>query len=222
MSQQQINLYNPQFAPQAKPFAARTMALCLALFLLVVVAQYGFVRYQARGLERMLRESDATLATQRLQIVKLTGELTAAKGGKVLADELARVEARLAGRREVLASITSGVSAGAEGYSTMMEAMARRAVPGLWLTGVIVTEANAVSIRGRLLDAALMPAYLDGLKGEAAFRGRSVTELSVAAREEPKAAAQATAPGSRSAPVSRPARYLEFTLGMTPRVGSRN
>lgn len=219
---QQINLYNPQFAPQAKPFAARTMAICLALFVLVVVAQYGFVRHQARGLDRALRDADAALATQRQQVTRLTGELAAIGGGKALSDELARTEARLAARRDLLAGMTTGISAGADGYSSLMGALARRTAHGIWITGLSVNESNAVSIRGRLLGAALMPAYLDGLTAEAAFRGRSVTELKVASRGEPQPAAKAPAPSSASAPAAGPARYVEFTLGMTPPYGSSN
>lgn len=199
---QQINLFDPEFERKAKPFSARTMVACLALFGVVVLLQYGYAVQQVRGLERTLRETDQQLAVQRQQMVRVSGEMAAASGGQALTDELARMEARLTARRELLASITSGVSASVEGYSPLMSALARRGVRGLWLTGFTASDTGAVAIRGRVLDAAVVPSYLGGLNAEEAFRGRSLAELRIAAPAE--------------TPTSG-GRALDFTIGVSPK-----
>jgi hypothetical protein len=200
---QQINLFDPEFERKAKPFAARTMAASLALFGGIVLLQYGYAVHQARDLERTLRETDERLSIQRQQMVRVSGEMAAVSGGQALTDELARTEARLAARKELLASITSGISASVEGYSALMGALARRVVQGLWLTGFTASDTGAVAIRGRVLDAAVVPSYLGGLNAEEAFRSRSLSELRIAA--------------PAASPASRVARALEFTIGMTPK-----
>jgi hypothetical protein len=78
---------------------------------------------------------------------------------------------------------------------------------GVWLTGFSVGDGgNDLRIRGRVLHADLLPAYLKALNGEDVMRGRLVTELKLLARDE-----SATRRSSGAAAVE-PERYVEFDL----------
>lgn len=212
---QQINLYNPAFRKQEKPFSAATMALSLGLVVLGAVALFGYAKYQSRGLEQTFSETDVRLATQREQVNRIASELAPQGASKLLADELARADAQLKERQQLLENITGGVSANTQGYSGLMTALARRATTGVWLTGFSVSEDSALSIKGRVLDASLVPSYIRSLNAEAAIRGRDVADLKLSARPDPAAAAKPAAvePGKKTEPAA-PTRYVEFSVSL--------
>jgi hypothetical protein len=209
---QQINLFDPAYGPQRKPFSARAMAWSLLLVVLVVALFHGYVLQQTRSVERLLADADARLADQRERVRSLGVEIGAG-ASRPLADEVARLEARLSSRRQVLREVTSGLSGNVEGYSGLMAGLARSARTGLWLTGFTVNEQNAIEIRGRVLDAAAVPAYIQSLNREQSLQGRAVSDMKLAAKAEPE-------PDPKSAPArvtSAPTRYVEFTLHQAPR-----
>ncbi len=208
---QQINLFDPAYGPQRKPFSSRAMAWSLLVVVLATGLMQIFLLQQTRGVERVLRDSEARLADQRERVRALGVEMGLATG-RPLGDEVARLEARLASRRTVLRDMTSGISANAEGYSALMAALARSTRPGLWLTGFSVSEQNAIEIRGRVLDAAAVPDYIRALNREPALQGRAVSNLKLSARSEAEPDAKPAAPS----PVA-PARYVEFSLSLAPR-----
>jgi hypothetical protein len=212
---QQINLYDPSYGPRSKPFAARTMAGSLLVLVAAAGGLHVYVSQQGKAAERMLKDAEARLADQRERTAKIAAEL-AAGGGRSVGDEIARLENRLAARREVLSGVTSGVSANLEGYSGLMSAFARSTRPGLWLTGFSVSERSAVEIRGRVLEASLVSAYMSALNREPTIQGRSVSELKLSAKSEPAA----TKPPAEAAPGPGPARFIEFTVALSPRGGA--
>ena len=71
----------------------------------------------------------------------------------------------------------------------------------------IAGKSGDLVIKGRALESALVPAYIDSLKRQAPFAGRRVGELKVVAKVEP--------PGALGASNSAmPTRYLEFSLSL--------
>lgn len=207
---QQINLFDPGYGPQRKPFAARTMAVCLLVIALAVAGIQAYFVQQTRSVEQVLRDTQARLADQRERTRAIAVEMGAADG-RVLPDEVARLEGRLAARRELLREVTTGVSANAQGHAALMTALSRSARSGLWLTGFTVSEANAIEIRGRAVDAALVPSYMQALNREPVLQGRSVSDLKLVAKSE------AAAQGAKAP--SGPSRYVEFALELAPRDG---
>jgi hypothetical protein len=100
------------------------------------------------------------------------------------------------------------VGGDARGYSRYLAALARANTSGVWLTGVeIGGKSGELVIKGRALESALVPVYIDALKRQAPFTGRRVGELKVAAKVEPPSALGAGNSG-------RPTRYLEFSLSI--------
>lgn len=203
---QQINLFNPLFLRKEKYFSARTMLQSLGLIAAGMVALYAYALVQTHELERLAADYNTQLGTQRAQFIELGSRGQSA----LLEAEAARLEADVKSRRAVLAVVQGGDVGNTRGVSAYFAAFARHPTPGVWLTGFSVGEdGNELRVRGRVLHADLVPAYLKVLNDDAVMRGRLVTELKLVARQE--AGAQASSGGE-------PSRYVEFDLSAPLRV----
>jgi len=204
---QQINLFNPTFLRQKRYFSAAAMAQAVGLIVIGVLAIYALQVRQTRALERVAAETQKQLDERKAQIAQFVRQ-TAGDTSKALRAELEAAEARLLGRRSLLDDVRTGVGGDARGYSRYLAALARANTGGVWLTGVEVGgKSGDLVIKGRALESALVPAYIDALKRQPPFTGRRVGELKVVAKVEP-----AAAPGSSKA--GTPNRYVEFSLSM--------
>lgn len=203
---QQINLFNPIFLRQKLYFSAVAMAQALGLIALGVLAIYVYQVSQNAKLQRVAAEADRQLAERRSQLTAFARQAADAGASKKLGAELDAAEARLVERRMLLDEVRTGAGGDALGYSRQLAALARANIPGVWLTGLEIGKASELTIKGRALDSALVPAYMSALNREQAFAGRRVSELKVSARTE--------VPSSAGAQPAGPARYLEFSLSI--------
>lgn len=191
---QQINLYNPLFLKHEKQFSVRTMLQGLAAVMLGLLVLTVFAVMQTQSVERLNRQYSEQVAAQREQFVAIARRAPQTKS-QALESEVARLEAEVRARRELLASLGSGELGNVAGFSDFMAAFGRQAMPGLWLTGFTIADAgNELNLRGRALRPELVPAYLRKLSDEPVMRGRSVTEMRLAAKPEQQ-------------------KYVEFSIG---------
>jgi len=201
---QQINLYNPLFLTKEKYFSARTMLQGLGLIAAGVAALYAYALVQTLSAERLAASHRQQLEMQRQQFVEL-GKFSAQSPNRALEAEVARLGTEVQIREATLDALSTGELGNTSGFSEFLAALGRRAVPGVWLTGITIADSgNNLVITGRVLRADLMPSYLRALNDEAVMRGRRVTELKLAARE-------ASATGSKDR-VQGPERFVEFKL----------
>jgi hypothetical protein len=207
---QQINLYNPIFLKQEKHFSARTIVQALGLIVAALGAFYVYALVQTRAAETVTREQRDRVAAQREQLVKLGPQFSPEGRSKALEAEVARLEAEVKARESVLGALSTGELGNTAGFSEFLAALGRRAVPGVWLTGLNVGEAgNDLQLSGRALRPELVPVYLKALSEEPMMRGRRVTEMKLAAKVAAPAPALAGGPTS-AAP--GPRRYIEFSV----------
>ncbi len=200
---QQINLYNPLFLRKQKYFSALTMLQSLGLIAAGMLLLYAYAVVQTRGLERVAGDYGAQLAAHRAQFVALGGQ----GRSKLLEAEVSRLEGEARVRRSTLAILEGGEIGSTEGFARFFAAFGRHAMRGVWLTGFTVGEnGNDLRIRGRVLHADLVPAYLKSLNEEDVMRGRLVTELRLQAKDD--SAARRAAP---AAPME-PERFVEFDV----------
>ncbi|SRR6266513_3066308 len=204
---QQINLFNPLFLKQKKYFSARTMLQGMGIIAIALLLSYGFLLFQSSRLEQQRIETVALREQVQQQMLKGGG----ARGrSKLLEDEISRFEGMIKAEQEVLSILEGGSLGNSEGYSKFLVALARQRTSGLWLTGFTVNGVgDELSIRGRVLQADLVPQYIRQLNREAAMRGHVVAELSLRRVEEPSAAATKS---DSSVSASLPQRYIEFAL----------
>jgi hypothetical protein len=200
---QQINLYNPLFLHKRKYFSARTMLQSLGLIAAGLLVLYAYALVQTRDFERLAKDYAGQLSAQRAQFVALSGQ----GRGKLLEAEVARLEGELRGRRATLDIVKGGEYGNTEGFSRYFAAFGRHPMRGVWLTGFSVGDGgNDLRVRGRVLHADLLPAYLKALNDEEVMRGRLVTELKMLAKDESAARRGA------GAAALEPERFVEFDL----------
>ncbi len=216
---QQINLFRPDFRKRRELLSAATL---VAAVLLVIAAMVAYAGYAARALkqaEQRVEQADAGLVQLRERLASLGAGPAQAVPGKALLDELARAEARVKTRQELIETLQGGGIGSAQGFSRYLAALARQHAEGVWLTGVKLGAAGTdFTLQGRALHADLLPGYIRLLNGEEALRGKQIGQMNLLEKDEEAAAPAAAGVATRAAQGSRPAqerataRYVEFTI----------
>jgi hypothetical protein len=226
---QQINLFNPIFMRQRHSFGARGMAIAVGMMLLGVVAMALFAQRQLQPLRQQAAQEEAMLKERQVRLQAVGVEFAPRPGDPSLKSELATKEERLKALQQAMQMLRQAEGEAGQGFAEYFRALARQSVSGLWLTDVAVQGARReVSMQGRVLQAALVPAYLSRLGSEPVLRGKSFQTLEMAppAATTPVADAAAralltsTPPPESSTAVSPPqavpeTRFLEFRLRST-------
>lgn len=214
---QQINLFNPALRPKREWVTAANMLMAMAA-IAVVMLLYGTVVVRDSR-QAQLRADTAAAGVKGLRDQLVTEAAVLKRGpDKALGDEIARLEAALNVRQQIIARF-QGVGIGnKEGFSRYLEAFARQRTPGVWLTGMSLSGADGdIFIRGRAQSADLLPAFVVALNREEALRGKAVRELQLEERTEarqPRDAARPADAGAVRAPQAPTnVRFIEFSLG---------
>jgi hypothetical protein len=214
---QQINLYAARLRPRHELATARNLGIVAAALLLVMTAWASYVRIEASDHEAAAALSRKQLADEQEKMTALAKMIAERRVSPALAAEVATAKANLAGRTEIMAALDSGKLGNSSGFSAFMSGFARQARNDLWLTGFAVSAGGEeIEIRGRLLDPARLPAYVQSLSGEPVFQGRRFAALEM--REVDPEAQKAEASGAVKMPVpdTQPApklpRFVEFVL----------
>jgi len=232
---QQINLFNPAFQPQKHVLSAAQLALAagvvvagIAGLALLGATRTAELQGQANAGAKQLEGRQARLASVNAEFVPRGKDAT-------IEGQLADADRKLAAMRHVSGSLARGELGDTNGFGGYFKALARQSMPGLWLTGVTVGAGGAqIGIRGRALDPAMVPGYLNRLTSEPLMRGKSFASLQIGeAAPLPVAAsvpvsvpvsdpvsASAPAPvvapipaqGANGQPATRAAPYVEFSL----------
>jgi hypothetical protein len=175
---QQINLFDARFRPQKPHFSAATMALAVLAVALLTLGIRELYAYQNRSLEASLAQTDKRAAELREQAARFARELGDPGRSAAMADELARLEEQVRARRGLLTGIQGGA-----GFSPYLTALARQTMQGVWLTGMEIGP-NDLVLKGRVLQSELVPLYIERLNREPLFKGRVVSELRLAAKDD--------------------------------------
>jgi hypothetical protein len=205
-----INLYDPSLRLRRDVLGfdlavalIGTAALCLALGI-------GLSRWQLSATADVAARGAAELLPQQAAFKAMT-ERASSKPDQALQSEIARAQHTLLQRRSALQSLDVGGLGREAGFSTHLEALARQSIDGLWLTGMVLRQ-DDVLLRGRALNPALIPAYVQRLEREPSLQGRGFKALEVnRPLDEPaKAASQPAQGGDTPLPVR--AEFVEFKL----------
>jgi hypothetical protein len=207
---QQINLFNPAFLQQKKIFTAATMAAGLGALVLGLAAVGVAARVRVAGLQTEAAQGAAQLEKTRKRLASVSAEFAPRKEDPRLAGELAQAQSELLDLKEVAGVIERGELGNTQGYAEYFRALARQNVEGLWLTGVSIAGAGLdIGVRGRAMDAALVPGYLGRLRTERVMHGKPIGSLQIG-----EAAALRVARDGKES--SAPAPYVEFSLQSAP------
>ena len=179
---QQINLFDPRFAPQRLPFGSRHALLAslgaLALALLASLA----LQWAARDSVLQAQALEQRLGAQRAP-VPAKGQAAAdqqAEGGA----EISALRQLEASQRRLRAALDAGAAGAREGHADYLVALARQASAALWITGFSVSDnGEAITLEGRMAEPSVLADYLRRLNAEPRFKGRPFAQLNLASVE---------------------------------------
>lgn len=205
---QQINLLLPALRPRFDWLALPVVAgVALAgLVLISILAVLGLT--QAANLKATEAQINNQLAAVQQQVQALGQSLAARQGDTSLDRQIVAARLALTQRQEVLAVIAQGDVTQGSAYSGLLQGFSRQTVDGVWLVGFSFAD-KEIEIRGRLLDPALLPTYINRLNDEPAFASRRFATLDMKGFDPAD-----EKPNDPSFPVKTrvPARYTEFAL----------
>lgn len=203
---QQINLYNPALERKRDPLSLQglTVAWSSAIALVVIAAAVGGFRVSA--LQAELEKESAARSRAQAEMSRLSAQFAARSRDAALAAEMARLEAEVAGRTEVMQTLRGGIIGNTDGFSAYLRAFARQSFEGMWLTGFTLAGAGQdVELEGRALRPELVPDYVQRLNREAVLKGHAFSELQMRRPEARSADA-----GEEGLP------FIEFRLATVP------
>jgi len=175
---QQINLFNPLFLKQRKYFSFIAMSEGLIVLLLGLGLLYGYVISQRSELNRQAGDVERQHRIQKERFQKLSAELASEQDGKSLEGRMLSLQAEISAKEAILQQLNTGLGSGSAGYSEMLRAFSRRAVSGVWLTGIqLDVGTHQMTVKGRATQADLLPVYIHGLGEDRSLQGFAFERL---------------------------------------------
>ncbi len=202
---QQINLFNPALRKRRIVLTAGRVVLFCALTVVAVVGLLFYEQQVIAGLKTELAAAQNLLKAQRTHVERITAARAARTKDTTLENEISRLEAALEQTRTQMETLRGSDAGDPQGFAEYLRAFSRQSVDGLWLTGVDILADGEITIRGRTLNPALVPDYIQRLDREQALRGRSFAALNMG-RPAP---APSSSPGQKQQELPR---FLEFSL----------
>ncbi|MBC7456167.1 MAG: hypothetical protein H7335_21195 [Massilia sp.] len=212
---QQINLFNPIFRKQKKYFSSVTMLQALSIIWLACVAFSIESLIRTRTLQAQLAATDAQLAAKQQKLADYRVQFAPRQKSATLPVEIAEAQRELTMLTTAAATIGRGGFGDTNGFSGYFRAFGKQRLEGLWLTDVSIAGGGAnIGLRGKTLEAELVPRYIAGLGAEPVLQGKAFSSLEI---ERPGAALIAVG----GAAVTAGPSYLIFSLqsaGAAPKI----
>jgi|GEM_PF-1354736 len=173
---QQVNLYTDAFRPQK-------VVLSLEQIILIAVSSIAIVIIATLFLNASLAKSEKRTQKEKMRVETLAGQLVIfEEKAKLLRQDDSlmaankRLSAKLSARRQMIEVLDRVVVKDDEGFSNILLSLARQKTAGLWLTSIEVgASGKSMTIEGTTLHANAVPSYLQNLRKEDGFIGRTFT-----------------------------------------------
>lgn len=177
---QQINLYQPIFREERKLLSLRTAALALTAIAVGLFAMWGFALHNVNKLDKSVQELKLQQAAQQ-KMAERVGALFDAQGSPATVQAAVKaLSAQLAERTRALELLRSGAAGEPRGFAARLQALAREHTDGVWLDELFLGGGpNGLVLRGRCVNADLLPRYLQLLAGESELSGARFDEVVV-------------------------------------------
>lgn len=198
---QNINFYQAALRKQAAKFSALAMVQAGAAVTVAVLVIYGFSLWQISALRAQVRDADQQreLAARRFADASQRLSTESPSGGE---DVQIQLEKDLLAHQKLQRIVQAEGLDNTAGYSAFFVALARRNVPGMWLTRFEISDhGKTLLLEGRSSTPDLVPRYLQNLAQEPHFSG---TEFKLFQIVRPDVAEQRGGDN-----------YVEFRVGTT-------
>ncbi|MBD3812503.1 PilN domain-containing protein [Thiobacillus sp.] len=172
---QQINLISPLLLKQRYAFGLREMGLGLGVVLAAALAWSGVLTYRANTLEKEAAQLESQQAIAQQELDQL-GAAATRPASALLSGRVKAVQAQVAQREALLASMSRTIESTSTGFSSRLRALAQSSTEGVWLNGFTLSP-DYVALQGSALNAGLVTTYMDRLGKQAAFSGMKFTGM---------------------------------------------
>lgn len=172
---QQINLISPLLLKKRYAFGLREMGLGLGVVLAAALAWSGYLTYQANTLEKEAAQLESQQAIAQQELDQL-GAAATRPASALLSGRVKSVQAQVAQREALLASMSRTIESTSTGFSSRLRALAQSNTEGVWLNGFTLSP-DYVALDGSALNAGLVATYMDRLGKQAAFAGMKFTGM---------------------------------------------
>lgn len=178
---QQINLYTEEFRPKRVILTLDQIAM-----LGVAVAALLFVVNLAADNFLASRQGELSAKQQKVETLRKQVERMQERANGLVLDESliaanARLNVRLRARSDLLDMLGRVVVRHNDNFSSALIALARQRSDGLWLTRInLSASGQAMTLEGRTQEGELVPQYLQKLRDESAFAGRTFSLFNMA------------------------------------------
>ncbi len=208
---QQINLFNPAFQPQKHVLSSATIALAVGVVIAGIAMLAVAGRMETAELQQQASSGAAQLEKRQERLAAANREFIPRQKDATLEAQIAEANTQLTAMRHISGALSRGELGDTSGFAGYFKALARQSAQGLWLTGVTVGAGGAqIGIKGRTVDPAMVPGYLNRLTHEPLMQGKSFASLQIGE------AAPLQVQDADGKPATRPAPYIEFSLQSVP------
>lgn len=189
---QQINLYTEEFRPKR---VVLTLDQIVLLGVVIIVILFGANLLA----DNLLASRQAELATKQHKLETLRKQVERMQeraNGLVLDESLvaanSRLTVRLRARTDLLDMLGRVVVQHNDNFSSALVALARQRSDGLWLTRITLSASGrAMTLEGRTQQGESVPQYLQKLRDEPAFAGRTFSLFNLSLDDESSGEKQA-------------------------------
>lgn len=181
-----INLLDAPQKVRSPYTTAVHMGLPILLVLAVMGGQALYARAQLANAQRELDMVEAEIRPVREQLSQMQAGMGAEQANAALREQITRASAQLQSRQKIQSALQRGELGSTQGFSGVLESLARQTVPGAWLTGIRLEQGGqAFVLTGRTLNAEAVASMVLALHNESSFKGRSVGRLELSPLREP-------------------------------------
>lgn len=207
VTRQQINLFNPAFQPQKQILSSATIALAVGAVIAGVAILAAIGKMETAELQQQAASGAARLEQRQARLAAANREFVPRQKDATLDAQIADASTQLAAMRHISGALSRGELGDTSGFAGYFKALARQSAQGLWLTGVTVGAGGTqIGIKGRTVDPAMVPGYLNRLTHEPLMQGKSFASLQIGE------AAPLQVQDADGKPATRAAPYIEFSL----------
>lgn len=197
---QQINLASPQLLKKRYAFGSREMAWGLGVIMAAALLWAAYLYYQAGIIETQAEALAIRQATAQTALDKLNAE-TNRSVSALLTERVQSMQEQVAQREALLASISHTMASTSTGFSARLRALALSSSEGVWLNEFTFSP-GYVALKGSVLKAELLTAYMDRLGKQPPFVGLKFSGMNAAR----------VSPGSGGQSAGEAPDHLDFSL----------
>lgn len=175
---QQINFFKDEFRKRTEYFTA-TQGLFLLIFVFCGVLLLVYEEKQVEStLAIEIKQAEQQAVLKKAELESLRKQYSVKDKGQELDTQLEKVNAAIAEKSKLQASLGVTLEEKFPGFSPYFIALARQHDPAVWLSEVSIEKNSmAIIMMGKSVSAAGVPAYLQRLSHEPVFSGVQFSEF---------------------------------------------